>query len=77
MSLVFLQWFLKTSQVNNMKTLLALLVSLTLSSCAYVEVNNFVQGDKNSIKMDNSASRSTKDLIDAAGSAYGDATAPQ
>lgn len=60
-----------------MKTLLALLVSLTLSSCAYVEVNNFVQGDKNSIMMDNSASRSTKDLIDAAGSAYGDATAPQ
>jgi hypothetical protein len=60
-----------------MKALTLLVTALLLSSCAYVEVNNYVQGDKNTLRMDSSASRSTKDLIDAAGSAYGDATAPQ
>ena len=59
-----------------MRTVIAVIALCLLSSCAYVENNTYVQGNSNNIKMDNSASRSTKDLVDAAGSAYGDVVSP-
>ena len=53
-----------------------LAVSL-LSSCAQINNTYYVQGDANRITATDSVNKSTKDLMDLAGSAYGSAATTQ
>ena len=55
---------------------LLLAISL-LSSCAQINNTYYVQGDANRITATDNVNKSTKDLMDLAGSAYGEATTSQ
>ena len=50
-------------------------VVIALSSCAQISNTYYVQGDNNRIMATDSVNKSTKDLMDVAGSAYGSAEA--
>ena len=46
---------------------------IALSSCAQISNTYYVQGDNNRLTATDSVNKSTKDLMDLAGSAYGEA----
>ena len=48
-------------------------VVIALSSCAQISNTYYVQGDNNRLTATDSVNKSTKDLMDVAGSAYGSA----
>ena len=50
-------------------------VVIALSSCAQISNTYYVKGDNNRITATDSVNKSTKDLMDIAGSAYGSAEA--
>lgn len=52
-------------------------VVIALSSCAQISNTYYVQGDNNRLTATDSVNKSTKDLMDLAGSAYGEATTSQ
>ena len=56
-----------------------LLAALTVlfSGCAQIQNTYYVQGDSNRITATDSVNKSTKDLLDMAGSAYGEAATNQ
>lgn len=59
--------------MKSLQIILAGIVTLALSSCAQISNTYYVQGDSNRITATDSVNKSTKDLLDLAGSAYGDA----
>lgn len=48
-------------------------ITMLFSGCAQISNTYYVQGDSNRITATDSVNKSTKDLLDMAGSAYGDA----
>lgn len=48
-----------------------------ICGCAQISNTYYVQGDSNRITATDSVNKSTKDLLDMAGSAYGDAQTQQ
>lgn len=58
-----------------MKMVGVLYALLVLSGCAQISNTYYVQGDSNQITATDNVNKSTKDLLDMAGSAYGDAAA--
>lgn len=56
-----------------LQLLVILSTTITLSSCAMTEINITVNGADNKIDATGAVTKSTKDLLDLAGSAYGDA----
>lgn len=54
-----------------------LLIVMQLFGCAQISNTYYVQGDSNRIMATDSVNKSTKDLLDMAGSAYGDAETKQ
>lgn len=63
---------------HNMKNAI-LLAALTLlfSGCAQIKNTYYVHGDGNKITATDNVNKSTKDLLDMAGSAYGEAATNQ
>lgn len=60
--------------MSKMKTSISVLLALVLASCAQISNTYYVQGDGNKIIATDSVNKSTKDLLDLAGSGYGEAT---
>jgi hypothetical protein len=60
-----------------MRLLLFLLVVISTAGCAQISNTYYVQGDSNRITATDNVNKSTKDLLDMAGSAYGDAATRQ
>lgn len=56
-----------------LQSLVILSAAFALSSCAMTEINITVNGADNKIDATGAVTKSTKDLLDLAGSAYGDA----
>jgi uncharacterized lipoprotein YmbA len=56
-----------------MKMIIIGTAALALAGCAQISNTYYVQGDSNRITATDSVNKSTKDLLDMAGSAYGDA----
>lgn len=52
-------------------------ITMLFSGCAQIQNTYYVQGDANRITATDSVNKSTKDLLDLAGSAYGDAETKQ
>ena len=50
---------------------------ISLSGCAQISNTYYVQGDNNRLTATDSVNKSTKDLLDMAGSAYGNADTNQ
>lgn len=59
--------------MKSLQIILAGIITLALSSCAMTEINITVNGADNKIDATGAVTKSTKDLLDLAGSAYGDA----
>jgi hypothetical protein len=55
----------------------ALILFSFLSGCAQISNTYYVQGDNNRLTATDSVNKSTKDLLDMAGSAYGEAATNQ
>ena len=53
--------------------LTAAAIVIALSGCAQISNTYYVQGDNNRLTATDSVNKSTKDLMDVAGSAYGSA----
>lgn len=60
-----------------LKLLPALLTILTLSSCAQITYNVTITGESNKVTCTGAVDKTTDDLLDLAGSAYGDAATRQ
>lgn len=56
-----------------LQSLVILSAAFALSSCAMNEYNITITGNDNTIKATGAVTKSTKDLLDLAGSAYGNA----
>lgn len=52
-------------------------IVIALSSCAQISNTYYVQGDNNRLTATDSVNKSTKDFMDLAGSAYGEAATNQ
>lgn len=57
-----------------MSKMTVFLLMVLLSGCAQINNTYYVQGDSNRITATDNVNKSTKDLLDMAGSAYGDAS---
>ena len=53
-----------------MRVFMLLIVAVLMASCAQIQNTYYVQGDSNRITATDSVNKSTKDLLDLAGSAY-------
>lgn len=60
-----------------MRTVYVCIIAALVSGCAQISNTYYVQGDANRITATDSVNKSTKDLLDLAGSAYGDAQTQQ
>jgi hypothetical protein len=58
---------------KHLKNGILLLIVMQLFGCVQISNTYYVQGDSNRITATDSVNKSTKDLLDMAGSAYGDA----